>query len=137
NETEFQPYISTVLDNYCKVNGIQLTREAREGNGSVDIAFSYTNRDRQLLRVCMEIKKAHHQDVGSALNMQLPVYMDSMGTKEGIYLVIWQKNGKAGKPAGFANEEELARRLGELNQNPDNVAVQIIDCCKPVSPSKR
>ena len=137
NETEFQPYISTVLDNYCKVNGVQLTREAREGNGSVDIAFSYTNRDRQLLRVCLEIKKAHHQDVSSAMNTQLPVYMESMGTKEGIYLVIWQKNGSPGKPAGFANEEEMAQRLEALNQYPDNIRVRIINCCKPVSPSKR
>ncbi|HEY4288011.1 MAG TPA: COR domain-containing protein [Puia sp.] len=137
NETEFQPYISTVLDNYCKVNGIQLTREAREGNGSVDIAFSYTNRDRQLLKVCLEIKKAHHQDVTSAMNTQLPVYMESMGTREGIYLVIWQKNGITGKPSVFANEEEMGQRLETLNQHPDNIMVQIINCCRPVSPSKR
>jgi internalin A len=53
NEVEFQPYISNTIDSYCKVKGIQLSREVREANGSVDILFSYTNADQEILKVCV------------------------------------------------------------------------------------
>ena len=55
DEVEVHPYICNTLDNYCKVRGINLSREVKEANGNVDILFSCTNMHKQLLKVCIEV----------------------------------------------------------------------------------
>jgi len=136
DEVEVQPYICNTIDNYCSVNGINLSREVREANGNVDILFSYTNRDNELLRVCVEIKKSHHQDVENAISKQLPLYLESAGTQAGIYLVIWYKNENYLEPNKYEFKEELLNAI-ELN-NPRNksISVKMLDCNKGISPSK-
>ena len=136
NEVEFQPYIANTLDNFCKVNGIQLNREVKEANGSVDILFSFTTTDREILKVCVEIKKAHHQNITTAISTQLPLYMKSVGTDAGIYLVIWQKNSHHKLPNKYQNESELKLEIDKNNPTKNGIEVKIINCCKQISPSK-
>lgn len=136
NEVEFQPYIANTLDSYCKVRGIQLSREVHEANGSVDILFSYTNVDQKVLKVCVEIKKADHNDIETAIKTQLPEYMKSAGTDSGIYLVIWLKNKKFIKPAKYKSESALVDAIGKNNIPPNNILIKVVNCCKRVSPSK-
>lgn len=135
NETEFQPYISNTLDNFCKINGVQLSREVSEANGHVDILFSHTNRQQQVLKVCVEIKKAHHQDIESGLKNQLTAYMESSGTDQGIYLVIWMKNKHLPHPLKYSHSNELLNKLKE--QTTESIDVILLDCTRKNAPSKK
>jgi internalin A len=137
NETEIQPYICNTLDNYCRTKGINLAREVQEANGSVDILFSCTNKENQLLKVCVEIKKAHHQDIETAIETQLPIYMKSAGTNSGIYLVIWYKGASFNKPTKFKTEIKLENSIINNNPDIDNISIKILNCSKRISPSKR
>lgn len=136
DETEVHPCICNTLDHYCKVRGVNLGREVKEANGNVDIVFSYTNRENQLLRVCVEIKKAHHQDVETAISTQLPPYLESAGTKAGIYLVIWYKNDSFKQPTKFRSPAMLQKAIDQNNPVGQNISVKIISCNKSTSPSK-
>jgi len=136
NEIEFQSYICNVLDNYCKVIGIQLSREVKEANGGVDILFTYNNKFNDILRVCVEIKKAHHADVITSIYSQLPLYMKSVGTKQGIYLVVWFKNKTFIQPKQFESSSDLLNQIKLNSPKGLNIAPLIIDCTKKNSPSK-
>jgi hypothetical protein len=137
NEVEFQQYISNTLDRYCKTRGINLAREVKEANGNVDILFSYTNQNKQLLKVCVEIKKAHHDNVLFAMNSQLKDYMTSSETDAGIYLVVWLKNKAHLGPKNFKTEKSLREALDKNNSYPKQISVKTIDCSKGPSPSKK
>lgn len=136
DEVEVQPYICNVIDNYCKVRGVNLSREAKAANGNVDILFSCTNKYEQTLRVCLEIKKAHHADVTTAIETQLPPYLQSTDTECGIYLVLWFKNDVFTKPNKFNSTEELYKSIKSNNKDQQNISIKIIDCTKQQSPSK-
>jgi internalin A len=135
-EVEIQPYISNALDNFCKTRGINLQRETKEANGNVDLMFSYTNENKDLLKVCVEIKKSHHQDVETAIQTQLPEYMRSAGTECGIYLIFWLKNENFKQPAKFESPNELKKAIEMNNPDSGNISVTIIDCNKATSPSR-
>ncbi|WP_404987091.1 COR domain-containing protein [Chryseobacterium sp. M5] len=135
NETEVQPYISSTLDHYCKSKGINLSREVQEANGNVDILLSTKNDEDKLLKVCIEIKKAHHADVTTAIKTQLPKYMASAETDAGIYLVIWQKNEHHPHPKKFQSIDLLYDEI-EKNNSYGNISTKILNCCKVESPSK-
>ncbi|WP_417943143.1 COR domain-containing protein [Flavobacterium sp. RS13.1] len=135
DEVEVQPYICNAIDSYCKVRGVNLSREVKEGNGNVDILFSYTNKENQILKVCVEIKKAHHQDIETAISTQLPVYMKSTGTESGIYLVIWFKNDIFPQPKKFNSSEELFNAISSKNPIDKNISIKIVNCTKNIAPS--
>ncbi|WP_435523458.1 COR domain-containing protein [Chryseobacterium indoltheticum] len=135
NEVEVQPYISNTLDHYCKSKGISLSREVKEANGNVDILLSTRNDENKLLKVCIEIKKAHHSDITTAIKTQLPQYMESAETDAGIYLVIWQKNEHHPHPKKFQSIELLYEEI-EKNNSFENISTKILNCCKVESPSK-
>jgi len=137
DEVEVHPYICNTLDNYCKVKGINLAREVKEANGNVDILFSCTNKEKQVLKVCIEVKKAHHNDIETAINTQLPLYMKSAGTLSGIYLVLWFKNKHFTHPNKHNSEDDLQIAIDVNNPDHENIAIKIINCCKDIVPSKR
>ncbi|KAA6317107.1 hypothetical protein EZS27_032685 [termite gut metagenome] len=136
DEIEIHPYLCNTLDNYCKTKGVNLSREVKEANGNVDIEFSYTNRDNRILKVCVEVKKAHHSSVKTAITTQLPAYMKSAGTQSGIYLVVWFKNDSFKKPTQHNSLNELQEAIEKNNCDKSNISVKIINCCRDVSPSK-
>ncbi|MBL0745523.1 COR domain-containing protein [Chryseolinea lacunae] len=136
NETEIQPYISNSLDIHCKTKGIQLSREVREAEGSVDILLTTKNEDDEILKVCIEIKKAHHANIETAIETQLPLYMESVGTDAAIYLVIWLKNKHQNLPEKYTTKEQLKEEIQRHKRSSLDISVKILDCCKPISPSK-
>lgn len=136
NEIEIQPYISNVLDAHCKVRGVHLAREVREANGSVDILFTYTNREKEILKVCVEIKKAQHQDIETAVRNQLPEYMRSVGTDAGVYLVVWLKNDSFPEPKKYMTTNDIVAAIEVNNLMPQNISIKTINCTKRTSPSK-
>ncbi len=136
DEVEVQPYISNSLDRLCKIKGINLAREVKEGNGNVDIVFSYNNKSGEILKVCLEIKKAHHQDVETSIKTQLPIYLESAGSNTGIYLIIWYKGNEFNQPLKYKSQNELAQLIQNNNPDPENISVRFLNCSKPISPSK-
>ncbi len=136
NETEIQPFIASTIDHYCKVQGIQLSREVYEANGSVDVLFSFTNMHNQIVKVCLEIKKGHHDHVDTAIRSQLPLYMESSNSDKGIYLVLWFKNERCDVPKRFSDIDHLKLEIDRNNPDEQSISTIIIDVNKGLSPSK-
>lgn len=131
-EIDSQPFLKILLNKYCLDSNIYIAREPKVGNGNVD--FTFTDGK---FKICLEIKNAHHDEVDIAINTQLPEYMDGDKTKFGIYLVLWYKSMyKYPLPKKFQSIDDL--KLILINNIPKgyNIDVIIIDCNKPIQPSR-
>jgi len=84
NEEDVQLLFKGILDEHCKANDIDLTREVNQGKGPVDFRFShgYSNR------ILLEVKLAKNTKFWNGLEKQLPEYMKVDSCKKGIFLVI-------------------------------------------------
>lgn len=84
SEEDVQILFKGILDEHCRANNIDFTREVNQGMGSVDFRFSsgYTNR------VLLEAKLAKNSKFWNGLKKQLPKYMKIDSCKLGIFLVI-------------------------------------------------
>ena len=134
-ETEIHPYICNLLEIGADSRGIQLSREVKENNGNIDVFFSYTTREEKIVKTCIEIKKAEHPDVETAVGTQLTAYLDGMRSKHGIYLVLWFKNEEYNKPK-YASMKELEDAIMQNFPKRYSIKVKVIDCNKPIAPSK-
>lgn len=84
SEDDVQLLFKGILDEHCRANNIDLTREVNQGMGSVDFRFScgYSNR------VLLEAKLAKNTKFWNGLKKQLPHYMRVDSCSKGIFLVI-------------------------------------------------
>ena len=84
SEEDVQILFKGILDEHCRANNIDFTREVNQGMGPVDFRFSsgYTNR------VLLEAKLAKNSKFWNGLKKQLPKYMKIDSYKLGIFLVI-------------------------------------------------
>lgn len=84
SEEDVQLLFKGILDEHCRANNIDLTREVNQGMGPVDFRFSsgYSNR------VLLEAKLAKNTKFWNGLKKQLPHYMKVDSCKKGIFLVI-------------------------------------------------
>jgi hypothetical protein len=73
-----------IIDNHCKTNNIDLTREAYVGRGFVDFKVSRG----YALRALIEVKKVNNSKFWNGLEIQLPTYMFSESIKVGYFIVI-------------------------------------------------
>lgn len=130
-EPEVQPFIKTILEPYCSTRNIKIHREASSANGQIDFTFSYLNYS-----VCLEVKKAHHDNVEKGISNQLKTYMDSERSKFGIYLILWYKsvNGYS-KPTKYNSIKQLTTAVYRNVPEGYHILVKVIDCSKPTSPS--
>lgn len=83
-EADVQLLFKGIVDEHCKANNIDLTREVNQGMGPIDFRFScgYHNR------VLLEIKLARNTKFWNGLKKQLPHYMNVDSCKYGIFLVV-------------------------------------------------
>lgn len=131
HEPEIQSYIKSVLKPYCDQKNIKISREVSIANGRIDLSFTYLG-----YTVCLEIKKAEHQDILTSLETQLTEYMKGEETNFGIYLILWYKNSSEfDLPKKYKTLEELINSV-TIPQNSMNYKILGIDCTKPISPSK-
>ncbi len=135
SEKECQPYIYSHLKTIFEFSGINISREVVCDNGAVDFFVSYTSADKKLLKICIEMKLAHSANLNHGLNVQLPRYVNGENCNYGIYLVFWFKNDTFTYPPNFNNINELETYLNE-NKKDKRTEVVVVDCTKPVSPSK-
>lgn len=84
SEEDVQLLFKGILDEHCRANNIDLTREVNQGRGPIDFRFSsgYSNR------VLLEIKLAKNTKFWNGLKKQLPLYMNVDSCNKGIFLVI-------------------------------------------------
>lgn len=84
SEEDVQILFKGILDEHCRANNIDFTREVNQGMGPVDFRFSsgYTNR------VLLEAKLAKNSKFWNGIKKQLPKYMKIDSCKLGIFLVI-------------------------------------------------
>jgi hypothetical protein len=132
NENEIHPFIKSILKPYCDERNVKITRESAVANGHIDMAFTYLN-----FNICLEVKKAHHQDVTGAINTQLTKYMIGEKTDFGIYLILWYKSLEGFKqPKKY---QDINQIITDIKIQKDNFTYEIIgiDCSKPISPSKK
>lgn len=133
-EPQMQPYIYILLNFICSYLGIQVSKEPEIANGKLDFLLTYNNSSK-LIKTCVEVKNAHG-NIKHGIHKQLPEYMKTEKTKNGIYLVLWYKGKDFSKPNEYSNKEELKTLLVNEIPNGLNIEVIIIDCHKPVVPSK-
>lgn len=134
-EPETQPYILSHLRAIFDFMGIQISREVESSNGEVDFLISFRNSQNKPLRLCIELKLAHAVNIEKGLTKQLPAYLKGERCKYGIYLVLWYKCELFNQPTKYSVLGELEDQLNKINTNK-NISNLIIDCTKPVSPSK-
>ena len=84
SEEDAQLLFKGILDEHCRANNIDLTREVNQGMGPVDFRFSSGYKNRALL----EAKLAKNSKFWNGLKKQLPQYMKTDSCKLGIFLVI-------------------------------------------------
>lgn len=134
-EPESQPYIFSHLRAIFDFMGIQISREVESSNGEVDFLVSFTNSQNKLLKLCVELKLAHAENVEKGLTKQLPAYLKGERCKHGIYLVLWYKCELFERPAKYDTLSDLEAQLNKINANK-NISNLIIDCTRPLAPSK-
>ena len=84
SEEDVQLLFKGILDEHCRANNIDLTREVNQGVGPVDFRFScgYSNR------LLLEAKLAKNTKFWNGLKVQLPTYLKTETCKNGVFLVI-------------------------------------------------
>lgn len=93
---------------YCKLNNIDITREANIGRGPVDFKFSKGYEDRVLL----EVKLARNSSFWDGLEKQLPQYLKSEEISKGIFMVIVYK-------------DEEYKKISEINAVLSSISPQL------------
>jgi len=116
------------------MKGIRVYREPMASDGSVDFHFSYTKNDKTM-DVCVELKNAHHSNIEHGITTQLPLYINDIGGREGIFLVLWHKTKEFNQPTRFNSICEMEEFL--CDKSPSNYSIKplIIDCSPKISPS--
>ena len=84
SEEDVQLLFKGILDEHCRANNIDFTREVNQGMGPVDFRFSSGYKNRVLL----EAKLAKNSKFWNGLKKQLPQYMKIDSCKLGIFLVV-------------------------------------------------
>ena len=134
-EPESQPYIFSHLRAIFDFMGIQISREVESSNGQIDFLISFTNSQNKLLKLCIELKLAHAENIEKGLTKQLPAYLKGERCKHGIYLVLWYKCPRFERPEKYETVMDFETQLNKVNANK-NISTIIIDCTKPLAPSK-
>lgn len=106
SEEAVQLLFHGIINNYCKANNIDLTREVNQGRGPVDFRFSTGYQKRVLL----EIKLIRNTKFWHGLEKQLPKYLEIDDCKEGIFLIT------AYTEKDIKKANEITSRVNEVNR---------------------
>ncbi|MFK5890896.1 MAG: hypothetical protein QM486_09205 [Flavobacteriaceae bacterium] len=136
-EVKAQLIIYNQIRLLLEMNGVSILREPVSANGSLDFYFHYTLNNKSL-KVCVELKNGHHQEVDTGNYKQLSEYINDTGDKEGIYLVLWYKSNNFKKPTKYKSIDDLQKKLDSNPTKGLRIKNMIIDCSNDkISPSKK
>jgi hypothetical protein len=136
SEPEAQPIIYNQLRFIAEIKGINVSRETVAADGSLDFFLYYCKNDKPM-KVCVELKNAHHQNLEHGINTQLPLYIKDVGKNEGIFLVLWYKCDGFRKPIKYTSIQELEESLVQEVPSGQLIKVMVVDCTKKLPPSDR
>lgn len=129
-EEDVQLLFKGILDEHCRANNIDFTRETNQSMGAVDFRFScgYENR------VLLEAKLAKNTKFWNGLKSQLPLYMKIDSCKKGIFLVIVYTDKDIEK---IKNIEEVVCEVCKLHEIDIKIAIVDARLSNKLSASKR
>gem|GEM_PF-5037256 len=133
-EIAAQDLVELTMKRTLEFKRIDLAREPNAAGGNVDFTCSHAGED--LYRICIELKNAHNDRIEHGIEKQLPAYMDSKRTRDGLFLVLWYKNNEFPKPQRFATPEELKHHLTTKIPPGYRISVVVIDCNRQPVPSR-
>jgi hypothetical protein len=107
-ETDLHSLLHGLLLDQFLMSSIEVIPEYSMGVGRLDFMLMGSVKNREPVKLCLELKHAHSPDLIRGLTVQLPRYMQGAGAKNGVYVVLWY-----GHSAGTANEScaDLQSRL--------------------------
>lgn len=82
-------HVESRLRDITLQKNIDIAREIQLGNSKLDLLFSAPLQSGETTKICVELKKAHANDLVHGLVKQLPEYMRRVGTDFGIYCVLY------------------------------------------------
>lgn len=134
HETHLHAVVEALLHDVSISKNLQFSRELVPGGGNLDFLVTGVLAIGELAKVCVEFKKAHAQDVLTALTTQLPAYMASHNTDHGVYAVMWFKGADFDQPARFDDQDDLTTDLNhELLNHGLSLRIRpvILDVSRP------
>lgn len=134
-ESIAQKIIFNQIRYLAQMKGVLITKEPEAADGNLDFHFSYT-KNNELFIVCVELKNAHHQKLIHGINAQLPLYMTDIGTRMGIFLVLWYKGKEFEEPKRFQTINDLEIEVKKNTPKKLTIKPLTIDCTKKEPPSK-
>jgi hypothetical protein len=118
SESVVQRIFMGIAAAYCKANDIDLSKEENLGSGAVDFKFSKGFNKKVLL----ETKLANNSKFWDGLTAQLPKYLESEQTKEGIYLVV------AYRYNDLQRAKRISKLVSQINTDKNlNIKTAVID----------
>ncbi len=157
-ETDIHPTLNLLFADWSLLHFVEVIRENQTGVGNLDFCFVGFVSDVGPVSLCVEVKKAHADDIVHGLEVQLPLYMERKRAQYGAYLVLWFKGDWFDEPTltdiqnissawiedsdklpTQANLENLEFALNGITlSNPklQNIRAFIIDASKPIMASK-
>lgn len=131
------PIIFNELRSICEAKGIFLGHDIVAGVGKVDFHMFTLDTNRRPINVCVEVKNAHSSHLQNGIESQLPSYIDSIGNKQGIYLVLWYRHEQYKKPKKYEYIHDIISFLQDHSPSNYDIRVMVIDCTPKVRPSKK
>lgn len=122
------------LQDYSLIKNYELVHETSASSGSVDLYVIASDKNGKLLKLCIEVKNAHSDDIEHGLTAQLPEYMRSKSADYGIYLVFSYKCDQFEKPEKDISILKL--ELTRLNKI-GNISIETFDLSMPLPPSHK
>lgn len=137
SEPESGTTLRYMFESICSYKNIDVTQEIPSRSGLVDFVFSGISIDTTRLKVLLELKNAHSQDLIKGLASQLPQYIDEHSCEGGFYGVLWFKGEKKkfDEPKKYKSINDL---LTDLKRSKPERVIEVIifDLSFPLPASK-
>jgi len=128
NEEASQLLLMGIIQNYCKANNIDISREVNIGRGPVDFKIS-KGYD---LRILLELKLAKNSKFWNGVTKQLPKYLEAESVNNGIFMAIALTDNDLKR---IKDIESIVLQVKSLTGK--NISYKIVDSRRnPLSASK-
>ncbi|MFN6528494.1 hypothetical protein [Nostoc sp. ChiSLP03a] len=137
NEPEITKGVAAFLSIYGTMKNFDVLCETVAGNGRVDFYLvAPVFNIKGLGKIAIEAKKANSNDLEHGLSVQLPKYMQSIGTNYGIYLVYWLKSANDSSYSQNSYPELEIAKLHPIKR-PNTIRTVGMDLSIGISPSQK
>jgi len=143
-ETDIHPQIWLLLYDLEIQKGLQVIPEHPTGSGLLDFLICGRTSANRVVKVCVEFKLAHAQDLAHGIRVQLPEYMARQATDFGIYCVLafgpeYPADKSKFKIAGFNCEDaplDMILSVANVGSGRPYLRSLVIDVSRRAAPSK-